>query len=255
MREPRGRFVALSPPRRFVGDLVHFAQKVPLITMQRRLALAPLVAARQACSPRPGWAAIFVKAYACVAARYAELRRAYLPLPWPHIYEHPRSVASVAVERPYHDEYGVFFAVLPHVEGKSIRAIADQLRQYKESPLQKFGTYRRMLRVSRLPMPLRRLAWWFALNISGRFRARYLGTFGMTVVSGMGAAIQSFLSPLTTALTYDVFAPDGSVDVRLAFDHRVLDAGTAARALGDLQAVLLGEIAEELRAGATTMAA
>jgi len=178
-----------------------------------------------------------------------------LPLPWPHIYEHPRSVASVAVERMFHDEHGVFFAVLAQPEAKTIPQISELLRQYKEAPLRRFGTFRRILRVSRLPLPVRRLLWWLTLNLTGRFRARYLGTFGVTTVSGMGMSINVFLSPLTTALTYDVFSPDGSVDVRLAFDHRVLDAGTAARALAGLEAVLLGEILDEVRSCGTRLAA
>jgi pyruvate/2-oxoglutarate dehydrogenase complex dihydrolipoamide acyltransferase (E2) component len=42
-------------------------------------------------------------------------------------------------------------------------------------------------------------------------------------------------------------APDGHLDVRLIFDHRVLDGAPVARALGDLQAILRDDIAEELR--------
>jgi hypothetical protein len=255
MRESHGRFIALSPCRRFIGDLLHFARKVPVVTIQRRMALGPLVTARAACQPPPGWAAVFVKAYALVAGKYPPLRRAYLPLPWPHIYEHPYSVASVAVERCYRDETGVFFAVLKHMEARPISEISDLLRQYKQAPLKHFGTFRRILRVTRLPWPLRRLLWWLTLNLSGRFRARYLGTFGMTAVSGMGATINSILCPLTTALTYDVFLPDGSVDVRLVVDHRVLDGGTVARALAELEAVLLGEILAEIRSGGTRRAA
>jgi hypothetical protein len=255
MREPHGRFIALSPCRRFIGDLVHFARKVPAVTVQRRMPLGPLVQARAACQPPPGWAAIFLKAYCLVARKHPELRRTYLPLPWPHIYEHPRSVASVAVERFYHDENGVFFAVLPHVEEKPLAEISDLLRQYKEAPVKRFGTFRRILRVSRLPLPVRRLLWWLTLNLSGRCRARYLGTFGMTVLSGMGATIPFILCPLTTALTYDLFFPDGSLDVRLVFDHRVLDGGTVARALGDLEAVLLGGILDEIRSGGSRLAA
>jgi hypothetical protein len=255
MREPHGRFVSLSPCRRFIGDLVHFARKVPVVTVQRRMALRPLVDARAACPTPPGWTAIFLKGYGLVARRYPELRRAYLPLPWPHMYEHPRSVASVAIERRYREEAGVFFAILPNSESMPLVEISDLLRQYKEAPLKRFGTFRRILRVARLPFLLRRLLWWLTLNISGRFRARYLGTFGMTVLSGMGVNIGSILSPLTTALTYDVFLPDGSLDVRLVFDHRVLDGGTVARALADLEAVLLGEILTEVQAGDRRLAA
>src|SRR5204863_181165 len=105
-----GRNLALSLPRRFIVDLVHFAKQVPSVPVQRRMNLAAVVAARQAASPRPSWAAIFTKAYASVSIARPELRRAYLPYPWPHFYEHPIPVASIAVERQYDNEDAVFFA-------------------------------------------------------------------------------------------------------------------------------------------------
>ena len=37
MAQPIGRRVPVSQARRFVGDLVYFAQKLPLCTMQRRM--------------------------------------------------------------------------------------------------------------------------------------------------------------------------------------------------------------------------
>ena len=54
------------------------------------------------------------------------------------------------------------------------------------------------------------------------------------------------LTPLTTGLNYGVVSADGSVDVRLTYDHRVLDGGTAARALADMEAVMNGPILAEL---------
>ena len=44
------------------------------ITIDRRMKLAALVAARRACLPRPSWSAIFIKAFAIIAARTPELR-------------------------------------------------------------------------------------------------------------------------------------------------------------------------------------
>ena len=44
-----------------------------------------------------------------------------------------------------------------------------------------------------------------------------------------------------------VIGPDGKVDVRLTYDHRVLDGATVARALGELERVLACEILAELR--------
>jgi hypothetical protein len=91
------------------------------------------------------------------------------------------------------------------------------------------------------------LLWQVALNSSGRRRAKLLGTFGISVVAGLGAAGLHLLSPLTTAINYGVFEADGSLDVRMTYDHRVMDGGTAARLLGELEEVLCGEITAELR--------
>src|SRR5262245_57319513 len=100
----RGRAIALSAPRRFLTDLMHFALRVPTVPVQRRMHLAEVAAARSAAAERPGWPAVFLKAYARVAATMPELRRVYLSLPWGRLYEYPTSVANVAVERDYQGE-------------------------------------------------------------------------------------------------------------------------------------------------------
>jgi hypothetical protein len=241
------RNLPLSLHRRFICDLVYFAQKVPAAMVQRRMHLAPAAAGRQAAAPRPSWCALFAKAFAFVAAARPELRRAYMPFPWPHLYEHPTSIVSIAIERRLGDEDAVLFAHLRGPEQKGLQELDAQLQHCKEAPVEKVGLFRRIRRVSRLPRPLRRLLWWTALNVSGRWRARHLGTFGLSVVAGLGAAIPHLLSPLTATLNYGVIDADGVVDVCLTFDHRVLDGATAARALEDMERALNGEILTELR--------
>jgi hypothetical protein len=247
MSQPVGRYIPLSLPRRFITDLVHFARQVPTVPVERRLNIGAVVAARAAASPRPSWCAIFTKAYAFVAAARPELRRAYLPLPFAHLYEHPANVASVAVERRLGDEDAVLFG---HINRPEIKALADidhQLRRFKEEPLGRISPFRRALTLSRLPRPLRRLVWRVGLYLSGRKRAQYLGTFGVSVYAGLGAASLHPLSPLTTTLNYGVIGADGGVDVRVIYDHRVMDGATLARALADLERVLTCEILAELR--------
>lgn len=243
---PQGRKLSLSLPRRFMCDLMRVADQVPLIPVERRMNLRDLAAARQSAQPRPGWAALFIKAYAVVAAHRPELRRAYGSFPWPHLYEHPTSVAAVAINRPFQDEDAVFIA---HVRAPDTQAVVDidgHLRRFKEAPLEDIGIFRRILQVSSLPGPLRRLWWWYGYHASAARRARHLGTFGISVVAGLGASLLMLRSPLTTTLSYGPIAEDGGIDVRLFFDHRVLDGATAARALTDLQAVLNGQILNEL---------
>lgn len=247
MSQPKGRNLRLSLPRRFICDLLHFARRVPTVPVQRRMSLAAVVRAREEAAPRPSWAAIFAKAYAFVCAARPELRRSYLSFPTPHLYEHPVGVASIAVERRVGDEEAVLFGHVTGAERHSLAELDRRLRAFKEQPVEKVGAFRHALRLSGWPRPLRRFVWWFGLNVSGRKRAHFLGTFGLSVYAGLGAASLHPLSPLTTTLNYGVIDADGGVDVRLIYDHRVMDGATVARALQDLERVLQCEIVAELR--------
>lgn len=244
----RGRTLPVSLPRRLIGDLLHFAHKVPTVPVQRFMHLAPLAAARTRAAHPISWCALFVKAYGLVARQMPELRRAYLPFPYARFYEHPSSIASVAVERDFQGEHAVFFAHLHGPENQTLAALDAHLGHHKSAPVEAIGLYRRALRVSRLPRPLRRLLWWVGLNSSGAKRARRMGTFGISVYSGLGAESLHPLSPLTTTLNYGVIQADGTVTVRIIYDHRVMDGATVARALALLEETLLSAILNELRA-------
>lgn len=246
MPQPVGRCLPVSLPRRFMCDLAHFGQKTPLCTAQRTMQLGSLVAARARAEPRPSWCAIFMRAYGLVAARRPQLRWAYIPLPWPHFYEHPYSIASVAVERDYGDEKAVFFGHIRAPETQALAAIDAHLRRYKEAPIEDIALFRRVLYTSRLPLLLRRLLWTYGIAVSGHRRSRVLGTFGISVTSSLGASTQHLLTPITTALNYDILHPHGALAVRLTYDHRVLDGGMAARTLAELEDVLTGAILDEL---------
>lgn len=247
MAQPAGRNLPLSLPRRFIGDLVHFARRVPSVPVERRMNLAPVLTARRLAQPRPSWCSVFTKAYSFVATAFPELRRAYLSFPRPHLYEHPINVASIAVERRLGEEDAVLFGHLKSPEKLTLLELDHQLRHWKEQAIERVGSFRSALRLSRWPWPLRRLVWWVGLNCIGRKRAHYFGTFGISVYSGLGAASLHPLSPLTTTLNYGVIDTDGLVDVRITYDHRVLDGATIARALEELERVLNREVLAELR--------
>jgi hypothetical protein len=243
----RGRSIPLSMPRRFLADMLHFASRIPTVPVQRRMQLAELAAARESAENRPGWPAIFLKAYARVAAEVPELRRAYISLPWPHLYEYPTSIATVAVEREYQDEKAVFFGRIDDPAEAPLAALSARVRALAESPVEEVKSFRKMLRLARLPRPLRRVLMWLGLNLR-RARPNQFGTFGLSVYSSLGAESLHPISPLTTTLTYGVIQPDGSVDVRIIYDHRVLDGAVVARALASLEVELTGSICYELRA-------
>jgi hypothetical protein len=247
MPQPAGVNVPLSLPRRLIGDYLYFAKQIPSIPVERRMRLAEVAAARARASPRPSWYALFTKAYALTTMAYPPLRRAYLAFPRARLYEHPISVASLAVERRVGDEDAVLFFPLRRPDTRALVDIEARLCWMKEEPIENFGSFRRLLSITRLPWPVRRALWWAGLNTFGRKRAHFMGTFGVSAYSSLGASSLHPLSLLTTTLNYGVIDPDGGVDVRVVYDHRVMDGSTVARALADLERVLRHEIVAELR--------
>jgi hypothetical protein len=222
---------------------------VPLVAIERQMPLADVIAARQALARRPSWFAIFLKAYAAVAARRPELRQAYLTFPRARLYQHACNVAHLAIARKVGAADAVLGVKLRRPEEWSLAAIDDFIRRARTEPLEQFGDFRRQLRLARTPWPFRPLAWWLGLNVVARWREQCFGTFGVTGVSALGSSSLHVLAPLTTTLTYGVFTADGTAPVRLFYDHRVLDGVQPAAALEELEQVLHGPIVDELRDG------
>lgn len=240
-----GRYIPVSYFRRLVTDLMHFCAKVPGATIERRMDLARLVAARQDCTPAPTWSAIFTKAYALVAARTPALRTSYLTFPWPRFYEHFTNIATINIDRQLADERVVLYAHIASPENRTLHDLDAIIHDHQQKPVWNIPSYRRAARLSRVPWPFRRWLWWAALNILGPVRCRYFGTFGITSVGSLGAGITHVLPLLTSQLHYGMIDPAGRLEMRLSFDHRVLDGATAARGLADLEEILLGEIVRE----------
>ena len=247
MSQPVNRTVSLSPARRLVSDVMHFSKKVPLVVIERRIPLAEVMRARAAVTVKPSWFAVFAKAYGTIAARRPELRRSYMTLPWPRLFEHARNVAVLPIERRMGAEDVVLYVPLAEPEKQSLADLDAGIRWHKNEPLENISFFRTQIWTSRIPQPIRRLLWWLGFNLLGRVRAYFYGTFGVTSVGAFGSAAVTILSPLTTTLTYGPFDADGGVTVRLCFDHRVMDGALPARALAELEAVLNGEILTELR--------
>jgi hypothetical protein len=245
-RRSSGRFLRVSPFRKLVTDLMHFSSKVPSVCMDRRMNLSRILVARQRCSPRPSWSAIFIKAYGIVAARTPELRRVYMPFPVAYLYEHPYSVVTMNIERQWRDENVVFQAQIRSPEKRSLRKLDDLVRYYKDEPVENVKCYRRIMRMASVPWPFRRLSWWVGLNLYPRLRVHNFGTFGITTTAAQGAGIQRIIPILTGTLHYSMFDDAGNLEMRFSFDHRVLDGATAATALKDLETVLHTEILDEL---------
>jgi len=243
----KGRRLPLSLHRRLVCDLLEFARQVPSIPVQRTMNLRPLQLARAAAPRSISWTVLFLKAFARVAAEFAPLRQAYMGFPTAGLYEHPFSIGSVTLERDHHGEPAIFMPQFSRPEDRALTELDDQLRAFRSGPIEGFKKFRRMLLIGRLPRLLRRLLWWLALNISGKARAHHLGTFVLSVYSALGAESLHPLTPLTSTVNYGVLGDDGSLTVRIVYDHRVLDGATVARALARLEEVLNNDIVRELR--------
>jgi len=247
--------IPLSLPRKWIGDVLHFARQIPSVSVQYRMELAPLVAIRRVSERKLSWPAIFLKAYSLVCRDIPELRRSYLSRPYARLWQHADSSASIAVTRRYRDEDAVFFVKIYQPELRSIWELEDLLRQHREDPIETLGCFRRLIRTTRYPRFLRRMLWSISLNWSGRLRRKHFGTFALSVYSSTGADSPHPLSPLTTLLNYGPIGPTGSVVVRIVYDHRVMDGLVVAKALRQLDECLLGTVLDEIRRGTGRCAA
>ena len=242
----RGTVRKISMPRRHIIDLMHASIGVPLISLTRPLDVRSLLEARALAAWPPGWAAIFVKAFALVAKDQPELRTLYAKWPWPSFYELPKNIAMVAIARVEDGEDCVLPQKVRAADELPLAEVDAQIRHAKDAPVDEVPAFRKILRVTRLPLPLRRLFWAVGLNF-GRQRANWFGNFGVTSVAAYGAGELHALSPGPYIVSYGVVAPDQTVDVVIRWDHRVADAALIAKVLTRLEQVLNTEIAAELR--------
>ena len=243
----RGTVRKITLPRRFIADLMHASMRVPFVSLMRPLNIRGLSEARAQATPRPGWAAIFVKAFALVASEDPVLRTLYVKWPWPAFYELPRSVAMVAIARVVDGQDCVLPQKITAPDELTLIEVDAMIRHAKEAPIEQVAAFRKILRTTPLPLPLRRLFWAIGLNF-GRQHANYFGSFGVTSVAAYGAGQLHAISPGPFVMSYGVEKPDQSIDVVLRWDHRITDAALIAKTLNRLEQVLNTEIAAELRA-------
>jgi hypothetical protein len=242
----RGTTRKISMPRRLIADLMHASQGVPFVSLARPLDIRPLIEARALVAQPPGWASIFVRAFALVAQEQPILRTLYAKWPWPSFYELPRSIAMIAIARVEDGENCVLMQRVTAPETLALTDIGAQIGNAKQAPVHEVPAFRKMLQATRLPLPLRRLVWLIGLNF-GRQRANYFGSFGVTSVAAYGAGELHALSPGPCIVTYGVVGADQSIDVVIRWDHRICDAALIAKTLTRLEQVLNGEIAAEIR--------
>jgi hypothetical protein len=242
----RGKVRKISLPRRFIADLMHASMRVPFISLSRTLDVGRLIEARAQVAKPPGWAAIFVKAFALLARDEPVLRTLYVKLPWPHFFELPRSVGMVAIARVEDGQDCILPEKVPAPDERPLTDIDGQIRRARDLPLMEVPAFRKILMATRLPLPLRRLSWLVGLNV-GRMYANNFGSFGVTSVAAYGPGELHALSPGPFLLSYGVVRPDRCIDVIFRWDHRITDAAFIAGTLTRLEQVLNTEISAELR--------
>jgi hypothetical protein len=242
----QGRPVALSLARRFVDDLSWISLGVPLGVIRKPINIAVLRDARAQCRDKPPWTLLFARAYAFVAREQPELRRFYVRVPRRRLHEAATSVATIMMEREWRGERALFPARLKNIGERPLTDLVADFGNQRTAPIESLSHFRRILTVSRLPTMLRRPLWWYAFH-HGDLRPGYFGTFGLSILGQSGATIVRPVSPLTNFVGYGPFAPDGGVELTMAFDHRVMDGGAIVDAMASLEAMLNGAVADEVR--------
>lgn len=242
----RGTIRKISLPRRFIIDLMRASIRVPFVSLSRTLDIPELLEARALATQPPGWAATFVKAFALVAKDEPVLRTLYAKWPWPHFFEMPRSIAMVAIARVEDGQDCILPEKVTAPDEMPLTAIDALIRRAKHSPIEEVATFRRIVRATRLALPLRRLGWAINLNLP-RLHANNFGNFGVTSVAAYGPGELHAVSPGPFIVTYGVVNADQTINVVIRWDHRITDAAFIAKVLTRLEHVLNSQISAELR--------
>ena len=97
----------------------------------------------------------------------------------------------------------------------------------------------------RVPWPLR-TGLVVRLNLFVRRRVHNFGTFGISSTAAHGAGIMKLVPMLTATLHYSLFDESNNLQMRLSFDHRVIDGAVAASSMAMMDDILHNEILDEL---------
>jgi hypothetical protein len=226
---------------------MRLSKKLPLVTAERRMNLSAIIEARKAGPVRPSWTVIFSKAFAVVAARRPELRTAYMSLPYPHLHVHHFSIAMVIVEREYQGEVFPLNYKLRKPDATPLLELHQTLEHARTVPLEEDEQFRFMHSLGCKPLLMRRSLWWMGYHWSGNKRAHYFGTFALSSPAVGGAGLTTIVSPLSCTLHYGLFDKAGQIDMRVTFDHRAVDGAPVARALAEMEQVLMTDVLEEIK--------
>jgi hypothetical protein len=239
--------VRASLAQRFWADLLGSARYMPRSAVRRRLDLGAVETARAQASPAVRWPALFLKALAFTSSAWPALRRSWLSFPRARISEHAAVVISAPVPYPDGDEETPLLATFAQPEKDSVANLEAGLRGLAAQPPERVAAFRRELRLAVLPGVLRRLLLWWLVHVSGRQRTRWLGTGCIWEGAVLGS--ETLLPPAlpVPVLSWGPLQADGSMEVRLSFDPRLLSDTVAGRVLADLEENVCCKLLVELR--------
>lgn len=242
---PTVTLARLSAARGCIADIARLSNGVPLFPVERTMHLAAVAAAREAATPRIGWAALFIKAYALVARELPALRT-WLALgpTGPCLATASESVATFAVNRTDSGADRLFLPRLPGPEHSSLVEIQRFITDCGTRPVEEI--FKRQLELERLPGMLRRLVLRWNMWSPSRKRPRRLGTFSLSTLAGFRAINRFHPTLCSTSISYGPLEADGRCLVTLIADHRVVDGATVARALHWLEQALTTDMVAEL---------
>jgi hypothetical protein len=243
---PRSSSVPLQ--RRWIADIVHFGRKSHCVGCKWVINVAPAAAARKSRIPPVSWVAIWVRTIALAGQKWPELRMCYLPYPWPRVYLHPFTVATLVVERQWNGVPAVFLDTIKHPETLPITEIEHIFLGLRENPVERVGAYRFLIRISKLPLLLRRCLWSIGFYWSGRLRTKYMGSFAVNFIRAPRFSVAQTMTPISFSLWFSLVDPNGDMTAHLLWDHRLLDAMAADRLVHDLEAIMNKVVAAELSA-------
>lgn len=227
-----------------MSDVLHFHQQIPTCAQDRFVPLVDLDELRSGLRSRISWQTIFLKAFAGVAARHPRLRQTWRTWPWPHIFQHTSTWATVAVSRRFRNDDWLFWGRIESPEATPLEEIQADLDRFSNERVEE--VFRKQLLLSSLPRLARRLIWWWQLNVAGEKRVKRTGTFSLSSVAGRGAEIQHPPGFVTSVLTFGPINSEGKSRVTIVYDHRLMDGAFVADRLEELEAELHGALRSEL---------
>ena len=233
--------------RATVCDVLRYDRYVPTFAHDRTCNVGRVGEARllaNAPNTRISWPALWLKAYALNAKRFARLRQTWMSWPSPYLYEHPHHVGTIVIKRRFEDDDWLFWGQINQLESKSLLGIQRDIDRFQNDSVEK--VFRRQLWLARKPAIIRRLCWWITFQVSGKKKCKRLGTFFLSTISGAGAEIQNPPSMLTSGFTYGPINESGNTRVTVTYDHRLMDGHHVAEILAGLELTLNTTILQEL---------